>query len=126
MASRRYSSCSYCGSNVDELLVSLEIWIGDRLVLFRDVPAGVCDHCGEEFFGADIQEKLFEMAKNTPRSVIEVPVYHFSDALTAAKAEAGRKKKERNADTSEADQQLATDDEIADLLHTSFEEWDEQ
>jgi YgiT-type zinc finger domain-containing protein len=126
MATRRYSSCSYCGSSVDELLVSLEIWIGDRLVLFRDVPAGVCDHCGEEFFGADIQEKLFAMAKNPPRSVLEVPVYHFSDPLTAAKAEAGRKKKERTAERSESDDHLATDDEIAGLLHGSFEEWEEQ
>ena len=126
MTGRRYSTCSYCGNSVDEQLVSLEIWLGDRLVVFRDVPAGVCNNCGEEYFGADIQDKMFEMAKRPAKSVMEVPVYRFSDPLTVAKAEAGRKKMEHTAPQKEEEVHFASDDEIADLLQSNFEEWDEQ
>ncbi len=128
MTQRRYSSCSYCGGSVDEQLVRVETWIGDQLVVFHDVPAGVCDSCGEEYFGADIQDKMFELAKTPPKKTLDVPVYGFSDVLTVAKAEARRKKKERQQAVEDDDEpgSFATDDEISALLHTSFEEWDDQ
>jgi YgiT-type zinc finger domain-containing protein len=110
---------------VEEQLVSLEIWLGDQLVVFKDVPAGICNSCGEEYFGADIQDKMFSLAKGKPRKVIQVPVFHFSDPQTVARAEAGRRAKERSVDALEGEEHLATDDEIADLLQGGFEEWDE-
>ena len=129
MSARRYTSCSYCGSAVEERHIRIETWIGDTLVIFEDVPAGVCDHCGEEFLGADTQEKMFALVKTPPKKTVQIPVYGFTDPLTVAKAAAKQNKQdvERLLEPQEddGDAQLTTDDEISELLQGNFEEWDE-
>ncbi|MBI5647034.1 MAG: type II toxin-antitoxin system MqsA family antitoxin [Ignavibacteriae bacterium] len=130
MTSRRYSSCSYCGSAVEERHIRVETWIGDTLTVFEDVPAGVCSHCGEEYLGADTQEKMFALTKSAPRRTMDVPVYGFTDPLTVAKAAAKRKGQqpsERAFDAAdeESDVPLTSDEEISKLMETDFEEWED-
>lgn len=124
MNASTYSSCSYCGSAVDEQHVRLEMWFGESLVVFENVPAGVCDNCGEEYFHADIQDKMTALMKTAAKKHMKVPVYSFSDPLTVAKAQAAQKKKakERSAET-EKEVQLASEDEISELMETDLEEW---
>ncbi len=123
---RRYSSCSYCGSSVDERHVRMELWIGDSLVVFEDVPAGVCSQCGEEYISADIQDKMFALSKTPAKKKMEVPVYLFTDPLSVAKAVAKRKKKLAQEDVKEEeDIRGPSDEELAQLLDTDFGEWEE-
>jgi YgiT-type zinc finger domain-containing protein len=124
MNERRYSSCSYCGSAVNEQHVRLEMWFGDTLVIFEHVPAGVCDNCGEEYFRADIQDKMIALARTPAAKRIEVPVYSFSDPLSVAKAQAAQKKREKERDAEDsATMPLASDDELANLTDTDLEDW---
>ena len=122
-----YSSCSYCGGAVDEQHVRLEMWFGESLVVFENVPAGVCDNCGEEYFRADVQDKMTALMKTAPKKRMQVPVYSFSDPLTVAKTLAAQKKKarERAAET-EKEVHIATDEEISELFETDIEDWEEQ
>jgi YgiT-type zinc finger domain-containing protein len=128
---RRYSSCSYCGGTVEEHHIPVEMRLGDALVIFEHVPAGVCDKCGEEFLLADIQDKMIEMAKAEPDRVLQVKVYSFSDPLSVAKAEAKHKRREQDKvaeQTSDDDDiHLASDEEIATLeyMDTDTGDWDD-
>ena len=125
MKSRTYSSCSYCGCAVDEQHVRIEMWFGESLVVFEHVPAGVCSNCGEEYFAADIQDKMLTMIKTPAKKTMEVPVYSFSDPLTIAKVAARRKKQEKEEPDSEPEEHLVSDDEIAELLESNPEDWDD-
>jgi YgiT-type zinc finger domain-containing protein len=128
---RRYSTCSYCGGGVEEHHIPVEMRLGDMLVLFEHVPAGVCDKCGEEYLLADIQDKMFEMAKAEPDRILQVKVYSFSDPLSVAKAEAKHKRREQEKEAEpsaeDADLHLATDEEIAglELMDTDLKDWDD-
>jgi YgiT-type zinc finger domain-containing protein len=122
----QYSSCSYCGSAVDEQHVRIEMWFGDSLVVFEHVPAGVCNNCGEEYFAADTQDKMLSLISTPAKKHMQVPVYSFSDPLTIAKAAASRKKKEREESDREPEQHLVSDEDIAEMFESSPEEWDEQ
>jgi len=128
MELHHYSSCSYCGCTVEEQHVRIEMWFGDSLTVFEHVPAGVCEHCGEEYFRADIQDKLIALTKTPAKKTMNVPVYSFSDPLTVAKAAAKRKKKEELIqDDRENDvPQIATDEELANMLETNLEEWEDE
>ena len=123
---RQYSSCSYCGSAVDEQHVSLEMWFGDKLVVFEGVPCGVCDNCGEEYFSADIQDKLISLTKKPHKKSMTVPVYQFSDPLTIAKSAAKQKRKEAAFDDTEPELHIVSDDELTDLMETNLEDWEEE
>ena len=129
MNGRQYSSCSYCSSGVEERHVRIEMWVGDSLVVFENVPAGVCDHCGEEYIRADVQEKMVGLTKTPSKKTLQVPVYQFSDPLTAAKAAAKAKKRDtqKAVDVAERDDsaQYASEEEISELLEMNFEEGDD-
>lgn len=107
-----YASCSYCGSSIDEQHVRTEIWIGDQLTVFEHVPVGVCVNCGEEYFRADIHDKMLEMFKHPTKKNISVPVYSFTDPLAVAKA---KKKKAASFEEREQEIHLATEEEIQQL-----------
>ncbi|MDH7516370.1 MAG: type II toxin-antitoxin system MqsA family antitoxin [Bacteroidota bacterium] len=123
---RRYSSCSYCGGAVEERHIRVEVWFGESLVIFEDVPAGVCGQCGEEYIAADIQDKMFALSKTRPSKKLVVPVYTFGDPKAVEKAETKRRKHvEPFDDIDGRDIRLPTDDELASLLGDGFEEVDE-
>lgn len=118
---QNYSSCSYCGSTVEEQHIRTEIWFGDQLTVFEHVPVGVCTNCGEEYFRADVHDKMLELTRRESKKKMSVPVYSFTDPLTVAKAKIKRKTKQLDEDEREAEVHLATEEEIQELS-----EFDEQ
>ncbi len=123
---RKYSSCSYCSGSVLERHVVVEAWFGDKLVVFEDVPAGVCENCGEEYFSADVQKQMLTIMKQPPKKKMEVPVFRFADSLTVAKTSAKRKLEQaQDAEDREEEIQIATDDELDNLLQAEMSDWDD-
>jgi len=58
----RGNSCK-CGVPVREMRTTREYRMNGTLIMvFNDVPTGVCPKCGEEFLKGDIAEKMEAMA----------------------------------------------------------------
>ena len=72
--------CYFCGGKTAERPVTAENWWGDILALIEDVPAWVCQDCGEAYFAAETCRKLDQLRKAPPvaHRTLEVPVYSFS------------------------------------------------
>ena len=85
MTSGRYDPCSFCGGRVQERLVTKANWWGDQLTaLVENVPAGVCEQCGERYYKARVVkqiEKLLRDRRRLPR--VEVPLADFVAAEAA-------------------------------------------
>ena len=124
MEQYRYSSCAYCGSNVTEQHVRMEMWYGDQLLVFEHVPTGVCDICGEEYLRPDVQDRMIALAKTSPKSTMTVPVYPFTEMRQDSKNKSKRTAIE-NSRMSEPEILIATDEEISNLMETDLEDWDE-
>ena len=75
----QYDDCYFCGGVVEERLVPREIrWKGELLV-FENVPMGVCAQCGEKFLRPEVAKTIdaaLESAKR-PTRVLQVPVYQY-------------------------------------------------
>jgi len=74
-----YDDCYFCGGSVEERLVLREIrWKGELLV-FENVPLGVCVQCGERFILPEVAKKVDAAleAKARPIRVLQVPVYQY-------------------------------------------------
>lgn len=76
------SRCHLCGGSTEQQRVTAENWWGDRLALVENVPAWVCNDCGEKYFDAQICEQLDQLRRQPPPAdrTLEVPVYNFSPA----------------------------------------------
>ncbi len=78
----QYDECTFCGGRVQERLVTKACWWGDQLVaLVENVPAGVCDQCGERYYKAAVLKKIEAMLseRETLKSV-RVPLASFAPA----------------------------------------------
>ncbi len=124
-----YANCSVCGGMVEEIRTQTELRYGDKLVVFDNVPVGVCSGCGEEYFRADVHEKMIDLLGREPKRTVEIPLYDFDDAERKRASRAGRKKSPGSAplqrdDTPEEEVQLATDEELDELMEMNWDEED--
>jgi YgiT-type zinc finger domain-containing protein len=74
-----YGDCSFCGGEVKEEFVELDYRYKQQLYIFRDVPTGVCQQCGEKYLVASTA-KAIEHAIRTKKDWLEtvaVPVTTF-------------------------------------------------
>jgi len=74
--------CDICGGELSAGKTGLEIWRGENLVVIRDIPADVCQQCGESYLSPDISEKIDYFLENyqSYRPVRYIPVPEFSAA----------------------------------------------
>jgi len=69
--------CYFCGGKTKRGRVRAENWWGDTLAFVENVPAWVCEDCGEPYFEAETCR--LRQAPPPARQTIQVPVYAFSD-----------------------------------------------
>ena len=49
-------------------------------LIVKDVPASVCDNCGEEYVESDITARLLQTAENAARDGVQVEVRTYTAA----------------------------------------------
>lgn len=49
--------CDLCGGELASDTTSLEIWRNENLIVLRDVPADVCQQCGEAYFSPEVKDE---------------------------------------------------------------------
>jgi len=75
----QYEDCFFCGGQVEEHLMPREVHWQGKLMIFEDVPMGVCNQCGEKFLSPDVAKKIDDALQSTqvPIRTLSVPVYHY-------------------------------------------------
>jgi hypothetical protein len=60
--------------------VTVDIWRGSKLILFENVPVGVCTRCGERYYPGLVLEHLQALAARPRhrRRTLRVPVLDFA------------------------------------------------
>ncbi len=74
---RSYHKCHFCGGEVSEKNITVDYRWGDKLVtVIKNVPAGVCEVCGEQYFKASIVKAMERVARSRkkPKETLKVPV----------------------------------------------------
>lgn len=74
---RIYHPCHFCGGKVSEQKVTVDYRWGEELItVIKNVPAGVCEVCGEKYFKAQIIKAMEKTARSRrkPQGVLQVPV----------------------------------------------------
>ena len=67
------SRCYFCKGKVVEKKVKVDFRWGDELVVIEDVPAEVCQQCGEKYFSPEVYKEMENLAKTK-----ENPVKHIA------------------------------------------------
>lgn len=72
--------CHNCSGTAHPNKVKISLWRYDRLVIVEDVPAYICQNCGEQYYSEKTEAKLTGLtSKRFPKELQvgteEVPVY---------------------------------------------------
>ena len=78
-----YDKCYFCKGKVVTQRVSVDFRWGDELVVIEDVPAGVCQQCGEKYFSAQVYKEMERIAriKTKPVKRITIDVIRFEETV---------------------------------------------
>ena len=78
-----YNRCYFCKGKVVKQKVSVDFRWGNELVIIENVPAGVCQQCGEKYFSAKVYKQMEKIVKTKtkPLKHIIVDVVKFKEAV---------------------------------------------
>lgn len=76
------NKCYLCGGRLKKQKVDIARYWGKELVALNDVPARICQKCGERYFEAKVSAKIDEKIQQAVRGKtsiprIDVPVLSF-------------------------------------------------
>lgn len=70
--------CKYCGCKTNEDIIKAALWSGRGLIVIEDIPAWLCDGCGEQFFDEQVIQRIQRVITYPPvqaKQQIRVLVY---------------------------------------------------
>ena len=70
--------CRHGETETGQVTVTLER--GRSTLIFRSVPAQVCENCGEQYVDAETSKRLLEQAERAAQAGVEVEVRPFAAA----------------------------------------------
>ncbi len=61
--------CYFCGhGTLWSQRVTLDLWRGDRLIIIKNVPALVCDACGERQYSLEVSREIDRLLEEMERT----------------------------------------------------------
>lgn len=93
------AKCYLCGGKTERKLITAENWRGDKLVLVENVPAWVCENCGEAYPDGEVCMELDRMWDSPPPldRKMEVPPYSYPEDRAPAAERTSRAERPREA-----------------------------
>jgi len=76
-------NCDICGGTRIRSLLGYSIFFNGKPVIIENVPADVCQQCGEQYFDPATVKMLQKVvwSKRKPKRTIKTPVYDLATLL---------------------------------------------
>jgi YgiT-type zinc finger domain-containing protein len=77
------TECYFCKGRVEPQKVDVDFRWGHKLKVIEQVPAGVCQQCGEKYFEAAVYKAMERLAASRAKPVarLTVDVMRFKEAV---------------------------------------------
>lgn len=62
--------CSYCKGNLKEGKTEFMVRVGEEVIIIKEIPAYICDQCGEVFFTPEISRKIDKIMEDVHKGKI--------------------------------------------------------
>lgn len=76
--------CAFCGGRAAEGLATVPFVLERSVVVVRDVPAFVCQECGEPFMSGRVSDTITVILTNLRSLGAEVSVVSYTDVESSA------------------------------------------
>ena len=73
--------CIVCKNEMKRKKTTIELRLKEDLIVIDDIPADVCEYCGEKVLSPDVVDSVRKIYENRDKEkmkkVLSVPVYSF-------------------------------------------------
>jgi len=78
-------TCYFCRKGIlENKKVTVDFRWGDKLFVIEEVPAKVCNECGEKYYSAEVSRAMEKIAiEGKKEKVIEVPLARLPETPSA-------------------------------------------
>ena len=73
--------CAICGGNKTEGGTTYTVSVGSGVLVVKDVPARLCEQCGEAWLDDETMKRLEVLAQEVRRHPVEVEVLQYREAV---------------------------------------------
>lgn len=82
------SKCYFCKGSVRKARVTIDYRWGKELFVIEDVPAGVCDQCGEKYLDGSVYKELETLVRTDarPTATLTVDVLAYEEGSLEERA----------------------------------------
>jgi len=72
--------CYFCGGEMVEELTTFVYEENDQVWIIRNVPASVCQQCGEKEYSQEVTHQILTFLQHPPRptEIVHVPAYDLA------------------------------------------------
>jgi len=76
--------CYFCRGKVSEQRIKVDFRWGEELVVIENVPAEVCQQCGEKYFDAEVYKEMERLAKSKAKPLrhLTIDVIEFEQPVS--------------------------------------------
>jgi YgiT-type zinc finger domain-containing protein len=78
-------TCYFCKKGIlEDKKVTVDFRWGNKLIVIEEVPAKVCNECGEKYYSAEVSREMEKIAKvGKGEKVIKVPLARLHETPSA-------------------------------------------
>jgi YgiT-type zinc finger domain-containing protein len=76
----KIKKCPLCGGHMYDGITIAPFFISNRIIVIRDVPAEICDNCGEAYTKSSVVSKIETLLDKLEALDSEVSVLHYKTA----------------------------------------------
>lgn len=76
-------NCFLCKGDMKESYVTHTADLGHCIVIVKNVPAMVCDQCGEVWFSGTVTKQLEKIIEPLNNAITEIAVVNYSNKVVA-------------------------------------------
>ena len=81
-------TCYFCRKGIlEDKRVTVDFRWGNKLIVIEEVPAKICNECGEKYYSAGVSKQMEQIAiEGKEEEIIEVPLVRLSRASSTVEA----------------------------------------
>ncbi len=81
-------TCYFCRKGIlEDKKVTVDFRWGDKLIVIEEVPAKVCNECGEKYYSAEVSKQMEKIAiEGKKEEIIEVTLVRLSEVSSTVEA----------------------------------------
>ena len=74
-------NCFKCKGKLEEKRVNYMVDLEKNIIIIKEVPAKVCNKCGEQYFDDETSENIEKIVNKLKKLAIEVTVINYNEIV---------------------------------------------